>query len=482
MVLYNGKILKTTDTFMNNTQNNNRQSGERRPPVRPKNNVQTPPPRRPDVPSERHPMRSVRQNGIQGTRAEQPTLNRRPSPSVKRGSSLSRVVLIWVALLAVLLIIIMIIAGTGKAPDDTPFVAGTNGETHRTTTTGSEETTTTYPVNHADYSDTTKTFAGDLSFTNGILIDIENNEVVASRDGDARIYPASMTKVMTLIVAAEAVENLDETFTMTAEITDPLYLANASVAGFLVGEQVTVRDLIYGLILPSGGDGALGLAYHIAGSEEAFAEMMNDKAEELGLRNTHFTNCTGLHGDDHYSTCHEIALIVEYAIKDPFMREVLTTYQYTTEATPEHPDGILLTSTLLSRMAGDESETMFVQGGKTGYTTEAKNCLASFATPLISGMSEDELKLQPTKYILVTAGSGDKFGPVFDAINVYKNFYESDGSTEDTADTSVTVSPPNDTDKTEQTDKTDKTDKTDDIEETTSGENNSVKIYTAKLP
>lgn len=356
---------------------------------------------------------------------------RQPPPQQSRRNTrdvgrLGRIAILWVAVLLVILLIIFITSAL-RGDDNggtKPTIGTTLGTTTAETTT---EATTTYPVEYADYTDATAAFAGDYSFANGILIDLENNTVVASRGGDSIIYPASMTKVMTLIVAAEAVEDLDETFTMTAEITDPLYIANASVAGFAIGEEVTVRDLIYGLILPSGGDGALGLAYHIAGSEAAFADMMNEKAAELGLKKTHFTNPTGLHNDNHYSTCHEMALIVKYAIQDEFMRQVLTTYQYTTESTPEHPEGILLTSTLLSRMSGDESETMFVQGGKTGFTTEAKNCLASFATPLIPGMSEDELKLQPTKYILVTAGSGEKFGPVFDAIGVYNDFSGAEG-------------------------------------------------------
>lgn len=124
---------------------------------------------------------------------------------------------------------------------------------------------------------------------------------------------------------------------MTTAITDPLFLENASVAGFLNGEQVTLRDLMYGLILPSGADCAVALALYTAGSEAAFADMMNEKVAELGLKNTHFMNPTGLHDENQYSTCHEIALILEYALRDDFMRTVLSTYKYTTEKTPRIP-------------------------------------------------------------------------------------------------------------------------------------------------
>lgn len=407
---------------------------------------------------------------------------RRNRPAEKKGS-LGRLVTVWVAVLAVLLLIIMIIAMSGRdnassSDNGTPvFAAEGDGRETAPENTGDTET---YSVEYAVRTDATAAFSSNRTFANGILIDLENGTVIADRGGDERIYPASMTKIMTLIVAVEKAKSLDETFTMTAEITDPLYLENASVAGFSVGEKVSVRDLIYGLILPSGGDGALGLAYHIAGGEEAFAELMNAKAKELGLKNTHFTNCTGLHDNDHYSTCHEIGLILEYAIRNDFMREVLTTYRYTTASTAEHPDGIELTSTLLSRMNGDDSGTFFVQGGKTGYTTEAKNCLASFATELVKGMSEDSLKQQPTRYILVTAGSPDKWDPVFDAIEIYKGL-GAYGASADSAETTVAVP---DTKKSTVSEKDTASDKSSDTRTSATSKpvGESIKIYTAAAP
>lgn len=454
---------------MNRNHNNERRNPEAQrvqrngsPPVnRPHGNVRQSPQRRPDM---------RRPEPVPGANGRPPMTPQQPKP--QKNSGLARLAIIWIAVLAVVLAVILIVAITtgrigGDSDESLPAAAGvSHSDTTEITTT--EET---FPVSHAVTDDETTGFAADLDFTHGILIDVESNTVIASKDGDTRMYPASMTKIMTLIVAAESVENLDETFTMTAEITDPLYLANASVAGFLVGEEVTVRDLIYGLILPSGGDGALGLAYHIAGSEEAFAALMNEKAKELGLKNTHFTNCTGLHDDDHYTTCHEMAMILEYAIKDEFMREVLSTYQYTTEITPEHPEGILLTSTLLSRMNGDESGTVFVQGGKTGYTIEAKNCLATFATKLIPGMSEESLKAQPPKYILVTAGSGEKFGPVFAAIDIYESVGGDDG------DDGVVPDVPSEEPKDTQTSK-----KTEAPDEKDTSDTENIKIYTAADP
>ncbi len=266
-------------------------------------------------------------------------------------------------------------------------------------------------VAYASVNSKTAELGDSITSDNAILINLGTNTVKAQKSPDATIFPASMTKIMTLIVAYENCKNLDDTFTMTAEITDPLFLAGASVAGFAVGEKVTIRDLLYGAILPSGGDATDALAIYTAGSIEAFADMMNKKVLSMGLSNTHFTNPSGLHDDDHYSTVHEIALILEYAMQIEECRRILSTYQYTTESTPEHPDGIPLTSTMFSRMKGDESGTATVLGGKTGFTNEGLHCLASFA------------KVGSEEYIFVTAHAPGTYDPVYDCINVYKNLF-----------------------------------------------------------
>ncbi|MBQ4599901.1 MAG: D-alanyl-D-alanine carboxypeptidase [Clostridia bacterium] len=244
-----------------------------------------------------------------------------------------------------------------------------------------------------------------------ILIDTAKNEVVASKNGNERIYPASMTKVMTLIVAAEHITDLDELFTFDYTITDPAYEAGASVAGFLAGESVSMRDILYGVALPSGADATTAIAIKVAGSEEVFAELMNRKAADMGLTDTHFVNASGLHDRDHYSTPQEIAIIMEYAMQIPLIAEILSTYQYTTAATEQHPNGILLTSTTFSRMYGNEAGNCTVIAGKTGYTPEAGQCLVSVAeTP------------DGARYILVTASASGTYAPVYDAIDIYKKY------------------------------------------------------------
>lgn len=129
-----------------------------------------------------------------------------------------------------------------------------------------------------------------------------------------------MTKVLTLLVAVENLNGLNalnDEFVITTEITDYCFRNDCSVAGFAVGEAVTIRDLLYGTILPSGGDGALGLAIYTAGSQEAFVELMNEKLKQLGLSDSaHFTNCMGIYNDNHYCTVYDMAVIMEAAMQD----------------------------------------------------------------------------------------------------------------------------------------------------------------------
>lgn len=244
----------------------------------------------------------------------------------------------------------------------------------------------------------------------GVLIDLENRKILAQRNGSELIYPASLTKIMTLIVAVEHIDDLDDTFTMTYDILAPLIREDATRAGFVEGEHVKLEDMLYGAILPSGADATIGLAEYICGSEEAFVKLMNEKADELGLKNTHFTNTSGLHNGSHYSTPTDMALILEYALNNDTCRKILSEYKYTTSPTEEHPEGIELTSTMFSRMYGTEVDGVTIFCGKTGYTTEAGHCLASAA--------EKDGK----KYIAVTIAGHGKYKPIFDSFEIYERY------------------------------------------------------------
>ena len=245
-----------------------------------------------------------------------------------------------------------------------------------------------------------------------IIINKTDNKVVAARNAHKRVYPASTTKIMTVLVAAENITDMNDTFTMTYAITDPLFVAGASAAGFSNGEAVTMTDLLYGAVLPSGADATMGLAVKLAGSEEAFVKLMNQKVKELGLKNTNFTNVSGLHNKENYCSAYDMAVILDAAMQNEVCKKVLSTYQYTTAVTPQHPEGILLSSTLFNYMYGTEPETATILGGKTGFVNESGYCIASFGK---ANATENE-------YIVVTMGNSARKPAFYGQIELYKEF------------------------------------------------------------
>lgn len=232
---------------------------------------------------------------------------------------------------------------------------------------------------YADRTSATVTPGEDnVASTYAILIDESTNEIIAAKSADTIISPASMTKIMTVLVAAEHVQDLDDSFTITIDITDYAYVHDCSSVGFLCDETVTVRDLFYGTILPSGGDAALGLATYVAGSQEAFVDMMNEKLKELGIDETaHFTNCIGLYDSDHYCTVYDMAIILKAAVENDWCREVLSAHTYTTTPTEQHPDGITISNWFLRRIE-DKDTGGEVWCAKTGYVNQSGYCAASY--------------------------------------------------------------------------------------------------------
>lgn len=260
-------------------------------------------------------------------------------------------------------------------------------------------------------SDTVTVGAGDIESEYAILMNPSDGTIVAERDAHTIINPASMTKVLTVLVAAEHVTNLDDTFTMTLDITDYAYVNDCSSVGFLNEEVVTVRDLFYGTILPSGGDAAVALATYVAGSQEAFVELMNDKLEELGLSETaHFTNCVGLYDKEHYCTVYDMAMILKAAVENDFCREVMSTRIYTTSATAQHPEGITVSNWFIRRIE-DKDTGGKVICAKTGFVNQSGSCAASY------GVSEGGVP-----YICVTAKSSSSWKCIYDHVALYSSY------------------------------------------------------------
>lgn len=272
------------------------------------------------------------------------------------------------------------------------------------------------PAYSAEATEDTLYLSDEVVSNYALLIDLDSDSILAQKSAKQIINPASMTKILTVLVAAEHVTDLDDTFTMTLEITDYSFVNDCSNAGFLDGEVVTVRDLFYGTVLPSGGDAAVGLATYVAGSQEEFVKLMNDKLEELGLSGTaHVTNCVGLYDEDHYCTVYDMAMILEAAIENEFCKEVLSAHTYTTSVTEQHPEGILLSNWFLRRIE-DKDTGGVVMCGKTGYVVESGNCAASYA-----------IDHAGKGYICVTADSTSSWRCIYDHVALYKQFATGDG-------------------------------------------------------
>lgn len=246
-----------------------------------------------------------------------------------------------------------------------------------------------------------------------VLMQADSGKIVGDINGETQMYPASMTKIMTAIVAIENLSDLNQEITVTNDMVAELYAQDATQAGFQPGETVQAIDLLYGVMLPSGAECCNALADTIAGSEEGFVELMNQKAEKLGLENTHFCNPTGLHSDDHYSTAKDIANLLRYALKNDTFREIIESSYHSTAGTNIHPDGITFYSTMFKNLSDTTVIDGQIMGGKTGFTSEAGCCLASFA------------KIDDIEYILVTAGAYQAGTPhIDDAVKLYNRLGE----------------------------------------------------------
>ena len=214
----------------------------------------------------------------------------------------------------------------------------------------------------------------EINSEHAILYNMNEDKVIFEKNSDERTYIASLTKIMTTIVAIENIKNVDEIVTVPSIILDGLVEANASVAGFYPNQKVTYRDLLYGVLLPSGADATRTLAYYISGNEEEFVKLMNQKAKELNLVNTNFVNTSGLDIDNHYSTVKEMSIVLKYALQNPLFKEIYMSNNYTTS------DNKLTFKSVYSKyLSRFNIENKYIYGSKTGYTDLAGYCLSTIA-------------------------------------------------------------------------------------------------------
>ena len=223
------------------------------------------------------------------------------------------------------------------------------------------------------YADESADFRGAQLF----LMDYEREEPLYVHNARDRAWPASLTKMLTVIVMLEEKTDLSETVTITQEMLNEMARLNASVAGFSAGEQVSYLDLAYASMLPSAGEAAYAIAVGMAGSEAAYAEVMNDFAAEIGMTRSNFTNSTGLHDNDQYSTAEDLGILMRYCWQNETFREIASSDTYTTSPTPQHPSGVSFVHTVLSVVDRYEHEGFKVLGGKSGYTVVGGQCWAT---------------------------------------------------------------------------------------------------------
>lgn len=245
-----------------------------------------------------------------------------------------------------------------------------------------------------------KVNASTTSASSYILMDGVTGRVLLSKDMNSKRLIASITKIMTSIIAIESGKVED-----TVTIDDSILKAYGSGIYIEVGEEIKLKDLLYGLMLRSGNDAALAIANYIAGSEENFVNLMNAKAKELGMKNTLFYNASGLptpHGN--YSSCYDMALLTRYAMQNDIYKEIVSTKEY--KAATNYKTYVWNNKNKLLRYN-------YITGGKTGYTEESGRTLVSSAT--IDGMN----------LIAVTIRDSDDWNTHLELYNYAKDNYAS---------------------------------------------------------
>ena len=240
---------------------------------------------------------------------------------------------------------------------------------------------------------TGKLFAEDLCIANGNismdgapdpagthaigLFDLEGKKTDFAYNVQERLYPASTTKIMTALLAIENAD-LEDKVTISANADARTFAADESTCGIKKGDEMTLEDLLNGLLLHSGNDNAVAIAEHVSGSIEEFAKLMNERAESLMATGTHFTNPSGLHDENHYTTAYDLYLIFNECIKHPEFVDIIQSSSYT--ANIKGADGTLRQETwepshFYAQGEAVPPENASIIGGKTGTTKLAGNCL-----------------------------------------------------------------------------------------------------------
>jgi D-alanyl-D-alanine carboxypeptidase (penicillin-binding protein 5/6) len=205
-----------------------------------------------------------------------------------------------------------------------------------------------------------------------VLMDVDTGTIIAEKNMDAKLPPASITKIMTMLLIMEAIDKGQLKWDEKVRASDYAASMGGSQIFLEPGEEMTVEELMKGIAMASGNDASVAMAERIAGSEEAFVKMMNDRAAQLGMKNTHFSNCNGLPAENHYTSAHDIAIMSRELLKHEEITKFTGVYQDYLRKNTEKPFWLVNTNKLVRFYTGAD-------GLKTGYTSEAKYCLSATA-------------------------------------------------------------------------------------------------------
>lgn len=203
------------------------------------------------------------------------------------------------------------------------------------------------------------------------IYDLTDEKMLFESNSDVKTEIASLTKIMTVLVAIENVSDLDEKVTITRDILSTVSW-DASTAGLEVGDVVTYRDLLYAAMLPSGADATNALAISISGSIDNYVDLMNEKAKSLGLTDTHYENVTGLDETGHYSSVHDVIELLKYSLKNELFKEIYTTRTYILT------NGLEVNASVNYYNKIMDLDTSLILGSKTGFTDDAGYCISIY--------------------------------------------------------------------------------------------------------
>lgn len=242
--------------------------------------------------------------------------------------------------------------------------------------TENTEVTTEHPET-TEYPDEPSR-APDLVANAAIVMDASTGQVLYEKNSHEKKYPASITKIITTIIALEHNVDFNDTVTMSENAIWDVE-RDSTLIGLDVGEKVTVKDLVYATMVKSANECAYALAEYIAGDKESFAKLMNEKASDIGCEDTHFVTPNGLHDDNHYTTAYDMALITKYALQNDTFREIAGTLSYTVPATNLADETRPLWNGNKMINPAEPYYYEYCEGGKTGYTSKAHNTLVTFS-------------------------------------------------------------------------------------------------------